>query len=139
MDIQKLKAQLESEEGRRSKIYTDTRGNPTIGVGRCLATNPLSDDEIDYLLANDIKKAEAGLRANTPWALTLDDVRLRVMYDLCFNMGINKLMTFARFLFFMKGGDFENAAKELQDSLWYRQVGLRGPKLVKMVQTGEDP
>ena len=49
---------IEDHEGRRSHIYTDTVGKLTIGVGRNLTDRGLSDDEIDYLLANDIKIAK---------------------------------------------------------------------------------
>jgi hypothetical protein len=31
---------------------------------------------------------------------------------------------------------WDQAADELMDSLWYQQVGLRGPELVEQLRTG---
>ena len=58
MDKQKLIEQLRLHEGVEHKPYTDTVGKLTIGVGRNLDDRGLSDDEIDYILANDIKIVE---------------------------------------------------------------------------------
>jgi lysozyme len=62
----RLKAILIFEEGKRSLPYDDATGSTinlnsggkiTIGVGRNLNGNPLTDEEIDFLLENDIKTA----------------------------------------------------------------------------------
>jgi hypothetical protein len=67
------------------------------------------------------------------------------MIDLTFNMGEwwkkknssggimwkNTVAAFER-------GDFEAAADGLKNSLWYKQVKSRGPKIVDMVRNGRD-
>ena len=34
--------------------------------------------------------------------------------------------------------DYQKAAKEMEDSAWFRQVGQRGRRLAEMMRTGED-
>lgn len=134
----KLKTQLSGEEGKRNKVYFDSRGIPTIGIGRNLKDVGLSNDEIDYLYRNDEGRVQQELVSDLPWVFDLDEVRLRVFYDLCFNMGNITLLTFKNMLAAVQAGNYEKAADDLQNSLWFTQVGNRGPKLVAMIRTGED-
>ena len=138
VDTNKLKAQLTVEEGRKGKYYVDTRGIPSIGIGRNLRDVGLSDSEIDFLYQNDVAKVTSQLFANLPWVFNLDEVRLRVVYDLCFNMGITKLLTFNRMLAALQFGNYVMAAAELKNSVWDSQVGARATKLETMMRTGQD-
>jgi lysozyme len=56
-----LTAQLRYDEGVKEYAYTDSEGYLTIGVGRLIDRTKggkLSEDEIDYLLDNDIDKVQ---------------------------------------------------------------------------------
>jgi len=44
--------------------------------------------------------------------------------------GLNKFKNFKKAI---ARKDYNCAAKELKDSAWFRQVGLRGPKYVKVL------
>src|SRR5579872_5460595 len=88
---------LELDEGRRPRLYQDSRGKWTIGIGRNLSDRPLSDDEIDYLFANDLRMIQ-GQAATFPWFAALDDVRQGAILNLLFNMGLPTLLTFHHFL-----------------------------------------
>ncbi|MDE2097905.1 MAG: lysozyme [Patescibacteria group bacterium] len=138
VNMDKLETQLTDEEGRKNKAYWDNRGVLSIGIGRNLSSVGLRDCEINYLFENDIKEVEINLKAYLPWVFDLDEVRLRVFYDLCFNMGIHTLTGFPKLLGYAKAGMFDKAADELKDSLWYGEVGSRAPKLEQMLRTGED-
>ena len=138
MNVSKLKDQLADEEGVKQFPYTDTVGKLTIGIGHNLTDNGLSPEIIDQILENDIIDVVADLDANIKWWSNLDEVRSRVIASLCFNMGISKLLEFKRMLAALEMGNFSTAAFELQNSKWYRQVGMRGPKLVKMLLLGRD-
>ncbi len=136
-DRQKLVEQLMMHEGVRPRPYMDTVGKITIGVGRNLSDVGLSDDEIFCLLGNDIDAVVHDL-ATFPWYASLDPIRQRVMADLRFNLGPTKFRTFKAMLRNMAEGDPPAAARSLQSSLWYTQVGTRGPRLVEMLRTGCD-
>ena len=75
IDLDKLEMQLTDEEGRRLKFYFDTRGIPSIGIGRNLRDVGLTGNEVTYLFRNDIDRVGQELNDNLPWVLDLDDVR----------------------------------------------------------------
>jgi lysozyme len=138
LDIPRLKDRLKISEGVRPKVYLDSVGIPTIGVGRNLRDVGLSDSEIDILLENDIKRTMESLDAKLPWWKSLDPVRQSVLADMCFNMGINKLLGFVNTLRFVQAGDYIQAARNMEKSLWYKQVGNRAKHLVAMMETGKE-
>lgn len=132
-----LMSRLCIEEDKRSKVYFDTKGIPTIGVGRNLRDVGLSEDEIMYLLKNDINRVEADLDRRLPWWRLMDEVRQSVLADMCFNMGINKLMGFVNTLRMMQAGDYLGASKGMLNSLWAAQVHGRADELSRMMETGK--
>lgn len=138
MDRQKLRQQLERHEGKRSKAYMDHLGNVTVGIGRNLTGKGLSEDEIHWLLDNDIDECVADLET-FPWWRDLDEVRQRAVCDLRFNLGPTRFRTFTRLMRGLATGDFALAGRSAEESLWYRQVKTRGPRIVHMLRTGTDP
>ena len=96
--LDKLKDQIRLHEGVEKKVYLDTEGIETIGVGRNLRDRGLSEDEIDLLLDNDIAICEEELINNFEWYAELDEVRKRVLIDMAFNLGMPKLKQFAKML-----------------------------------------
>jgi len=138
MDIDKLIAQLKVHEGVRSKVYLDTEGIETIGVGRNLRDRGLSDDEIELMLANDIRDFQEEVERAFSWWSDLDDVRQRVVVDMAFNMGLGSLSKFVNTLSHIENGRYEEAGVEMLDSKWARQVGDRANVLSNMMKTGED-
>jgi lysozyme len=137
MDRERLRARLTASEGHKSKVYLDTKGIPTIGVGRNLKDVGLSDDEIAYLLDNDIKRVEADLDKRLPWWRQLDEVRQSVVADMCFNMGINKLLGFVNTLRKIQAKDYPGASLGMLQSLWATQVGYRAQELARMMKSGQ--
>lgn len=134
----RLVAQLKLHEGEKKKPYVDTVGKVTIGVGRNLTDRGLSEDEITYLLINDIKICEDDLDRALPWWRELDEVRQRVMIDLCFNLGITRLLGFKNTLKAIREKRWEAAKVGLLESLWAKQVKTRSTRLSNMILTGKD-
>ena len=136
-------------EGVRHKVYLDSLGIPTIGVGfnlrradaatrlkqvgsdlkSCLDGTPLTDDQIYMLLDLDLIDCETDLKklfgGDQAWS-NLPPVAATVLMDLRFNLGLKTLLTFKHTLADFKAGHFSLAADKLEKSLWYRQVGRRG-------------
>jgi GH24 family phage-related lysozyme (muramidase) len=130
-----LKAELTRDEARRPRIYTDTVGKVSGGIGRNLTDKGFRDSEIDLMYQNDIAETEAWLDHELPWWRTLDPVRQRVMMNMAFNMQ-GRLLQFQDFLAAAKKGDWTKAADEMFDSKWAKQVGARATRLMKMMSTG---
>ena len=112
---------LRAEEGVVKHAYQDHLGYWTIGVGRLIDKRKgggLSDDEIDYLLKNDIDKVVQQVNAKLPWAKNLTSNRRAVLYAMAFQMGINGLLGFKNTLKMIERGDYEGAAKGMLNSKW---------------------
>ena len=133
---------LVKHEGKRSRAYQDTEGIWTIGVGRNI--NPenglgLSDDEIAYLLGNDIARIEQECKEAFGFYDDLDEVRKDALLNLCFNLGLPRLKKFKLALGHLEAGRYDESAEEFLDSLWATQVGQRAVEVAEMVKTGEYP
>ena len=136
MNLDLLRQELERDEGRRNRIYKDTAGKITGGVGRNFDDVGLHDDEIDLMLTNDINQAIHDLDKYLPWWKTLSDVRQRALINCAFNLGIFGLLRFRNTLQFLKDGKYPEAASEILNSLWARQVGARAVRIADMIRNG---
>ena len=130
--------QMRFHEGVRNKVYKDHLGIETIGVGRNLVARGLSDEEVDYLLTNDITIVENELDNGLSWWRDLDEVRQRALADLAFNMGLPRLHGFVKMLDALQRRDYHAAADELLDSKYAKQVGERSNRVAEMIRTGAD-
>lgn len=137
MNREKLIAQLSIDEGRKPRIYRDTVGKWTGGVGRNLSDRPFFENEIDLMLNNDITLVEVQLDDKLPWWRTMTDARQNVLLNMCFNLGIDRLLGFKNTLAYMKAGNYNKAADGMLSSLWAKQVGDRAKRLAATMRTGE--
>ena len=126
---ERLIEELKRDEGVELKAYQDTEGIWTIGIGRNLQDVGVSMDEAEYMLANDIDVAVGELQRTFDWFEGLSDARQRVCINMCFNLGLTRLLGFKKFLAAMAVGDWETAGVEMLDSKWSRQVGARSTRL----------
>lgn len=148
MDLQKLKADLTRDESSRQFPYMDCCGKPwrecsciekgklTIGIGRNLDDVGLSPGERDFLLGNDITTVEADLDMALPFWRSLSEGRQRALANMCFNMGVHKLLLFQGMLAAMRAGDWAGASSEALDSAWAREVGPRAQRIAVLLSQG---
>jgi lysozyme len=142
-DDTQLIAQLRIDEGVRYSPYQDTRGYLTVGVGHLITgpmpddwTFPLTDDQVNTLLAGDLQNVFDGLNANLPWWTTLNDARQCVICNMAFNLGLNKLLGFKNTLAAMRQGRYADAAAGMTNSAWASQVGARATRLATIMKNG---
>lgn len=143
-NLQTLIAELRRDEGVRYSPYADTVGVQTVGVGHNLKakplpdgwTYPLNDTQVNSLLDDDLEDVFHDLDRNLPWWTDLNDVRQRVLANLCFNLGINRLLGFKNTLVFMRQGKYDSAADGLLNSVWATQVKGRAIRLADMMRKG---
>ncbi len=131
---------LRQHEGVRTHAYRCTENKTTIGVGRNIDANGgigLTADEINYLLANDVKRVNAELIAAFGWYKTLGTPRKDAIMDICFNMGLPRLLKFKKALAAMAKGDYVTASAEFLDSKWAKQVGMRAVTITDIIESGE--
>lgn len=155
-DRTKLRTELARDEGLRLKVYRCTAGARTIGIGRnldavgiraaerqqlgitvaiCIASG-ITSAQAYALLESDIDACERDLDARLPWWRSLDDVRQRVLLNMCFNLGIGRLLGFKNTLAAVQARRFADASAGMKASAWHNQVGARAVRLEAMMATG---
>jgi lysozyme len=137
--VSNLIEMLKRHEGVRPKVYVCSAGYETIAVGRNISESGLglSDDEIDYLLTNDIDRVVSELDSTFSWFKRLNPARKDAMISICFNLGLTRLLKFKNALSFMESEDYIMAGMEFDNSLWSKQVGQRAEELCQMIESGE--
>ena len=137
--MSKLIEMIKRHEGVVPYAYQDSRGYWTIGVGHLIDEElggGLSDDEIDYLLTNDINRCIE--EAETyPWFAGLSEPRQAVVISLLFNLGKPRWDGFKKAQAAIAAGDMAEASRQLLDSKWARQVGKRAHEMAAQLQSGE--
>lgn len=139
-----LVLELRRDEGVRYSPYNDSRGFMTIGVGHNMRasplpdgwTFPLDDGQVDALLESDLMSVYSDLDNALPWWVTLNNVRQRVICNMCFNLGLTKLIGFKNTLAAMRQGRYADAAAGMLNSAWASQVGDRAVRLAAQMRNG---
>ena len=138
-------------EGLRLQPYYCSKKKLTIGIGRCVETNPFTAEELKvvgdwkhgitrgiavYLLHNDIKRIYFELKKKIDFFDMLDDERKYALTDMAFNMGVDGLLKFKKMLNYMKNQHFKRAADECLNSQYASQVGKRALRIAETIRTG---
>lgn len=141
-----LKKELARDEGVRFSRYKDTKGYNTIGVGHNIDVDkhyiytetdePLNLDQVYSLLGQDLEHVFTDLDRNVPWWRSMNDVRQRVIANMCFNLGWTRLSAFRNTLKAMQTGNYRQAADGMMGSLWAAQVKDRAKRLADMMEYG---
>lgn len=137
MNFLPLIAELRRDEGVVAHAYQDSLGYWTIGVGHLIDKRKggkIPDVIIDMLLRYDIDEKIAELNEKLPWWGFLDEPSQRVIVNMAFNLGVEGLLNFKKFMDALKDGDRNRAASEMLDSKWAEQVGARATRLATIIR-----
>lgn len=135
---------IKRHEGVRTKPYKDSLGLWTVGVGHLIGdgkslppewNRELSMNEVDSLFAQDYKHHKDAAE-KIPGYDKLNSSGKAALTDLTFNMGPGWYKKWPNFTKALASGDSESAAKSLEDSKWYTQVGNRAKTIVAMIRGG---
>lgn len=130
-----------SYKNSRFYPYKDMKGNYTIGYGHYLGRkesdaakfrNGLTQREAHNLLVSDMKRTydDFKLLLQRKNAVNLSPEQQIILYDMSYSMGVDKLSTFDKLWKSVKRENPKKFKKEIQNSLWYRQVGSRADILM---------
>ena len=139
-----VKAMIKRHEGVRNRPYKDSLGLWTVGVGHLIGDGKslppeydrtFSDDEINSMFEEDYAAHKAAAE-QIPGFNNLNQTGQGALTDLTFNMGGKWYKRWPKFTKNISEGNTEEAAKSLEDSKWYGQVGNRAPEIVSMIRAG---
>jgi lysozyme len=144
MNIEQLREQLEVDEGCVYEIYNDHLGYPTFGIGHLVKESDpeqgqslgtaVSSERVVEAFESDIQSV---LRDCNILYSDFDDLpeeAQQVIANMMFNLGRPRLSKFAGMKRGVDARDWNQAADEMVDSNWYRQVTNRADRLVERIR-----
>lgn len=140
MNLDQLRMQLEYDEGCKYEIYLDHLGLPTFGIGHLVTEDdPENEQEVGTAVSEErvIEVFEKDVQVTIDeckelyenWFDLPDEVQL-IIANMMFNMGRPRLSGFKKFNAAVAAKEWAEAADEMIDSKWYRQVTNRADRLV---------
>ena len=144
MDLSKLREELKQDEGCIYEIYNDHLGYATFGIGHLITEN---DPEHGQSLGTEVLEDRVIEAFEFDIETVLEDCKIlyydfhnlpeevqRIIANMMFNMGRTRLSKFRNMKSNIDRRDWNAAADEMVDSIWYRQVTNRANRLVERMR-----
>lgn len=147
MNIEQFKKELERDEGVKHEIYLDHLGLPTFGIGHLVTEwdeeyeKPVGTPVSEERVANCFKVDVAGTIEECKHLYNdFDELPEKVQHiiaNMMFNMGRPRLSRFHKMKKAIDNRDWYEAAYEMTDSKWAKQVPNRAMRLVEEMKNVE--
>ena len=144
MDIEKLREQLKIDEGCVYEIYNDHLGYPTFGIGHLVIESdpengqeigtPVSESRVIEAFEQDVQTVLSDCAILYPDFDELPEEAQQIIANMMFNLGRPRLSAFKGMKAGVDSRDWNEAADQMVDSRWYRQVGARAERLVERMR-----
>ena len=144
MNIDALRKELEIDEGVKHEIYLDHLGLPTFGIGHLITKSdeeygedvgtPVSDDRVKECFESDVKQVIKDCQILYDDFNDLPEEAQLIIANMMFNMGRPRLSKFKGMKRGVDARDWNQAADEMVDSRWYKQVTNRANRLVERMR-----
>ena len=133
MNMDRLLASVKKHEGYRNKVYLDTLGKRTVGVGHLCVEDFWEDDKeyeekflMDILeadLQNAIKGAKDLMSENG--CMDMDEVAEEIIIEMIFQLGKTGVSKFKNMWKALSELNYVGASYEMLDSRWAKQTPNR--------------
>ena len=144
MNVDKLRAQLEIDEGIVNKIYLDHLGYPTFGIGHLIIEGdpeegmgvdyPISEERVIEAFEKDVQTVLKDCKiCFKTWDGYPEEAK-QVFANMMFNMGRTRLSKFKKMIAAAEIDDWKEAAVQGRDSRWYNQVTNRAERLMSRLE-----
>jgi len=144
MDIEKLREQLKIDEGCVYELYNDHLGYATFGIGHLVTESdpehgqeigtPVSESRVVEAFEQDVQTVLSDCAILYPDFDELPEEAQQVIANMMFNLGRPRLTAFRGMKAGVDARDWNEAADQMVDSRWYRQVGARAERLVERMR-----
>ena len=144
MDIEKLREQLKIDEGCVYELYNDHLGYATFGIGHLVTE---SDPEYGSEIGTEVSESRVVEAFEQDCENVLRDCNIlyedfddlpeeaqQVIANMMFNMGRPRLSKFKGMKRGVDSRNWNEAADEMVDSGWYKQVTNRADRLVERIR-----
>jgi lysozyme len=144
IDIERM---IASDEGKKLIAYLDTKGILTVGIGHNLAADPalgilgrtlrlgqaITDSECSLLFRRDLGNVMEDLDKITNYA-KLDTKYQFILINMCFNMGITRLLKFKGMIKYMRANMTDGVVSSIKGSAYAKQLPNRSARMVLLAR-----
>ena len=123
-----LIADIKKHEGYSKKVYKDTLGYDTIGIGFLVSSLELDEDVCDIILERRLASNEKVLQRKLTFYRNQPREVQNIIQNMYYQLG-NKLFNFVKTLHYIENGKWRAASMEMLDSLWAKQTPNRAKEL----------
>ena len=140
MDMQRLLKSVRDHEGYRNKVYLDTLGKRTVGVGH-LCVEDFWEDDKEYdeeflmeILEKDLENAISGAEELLK-GYNLPSLANEIVVEMVFQLGKTGVSKFHNFLAALRDDppQWLTASEEMLDSRWAKQTPNRAKKMSELM------
>ena len=140
MDI--LKDSVKQHEGYRNKVYLDTLGKRTVGVGH-LCVEDFWEDDKEYeekflmeILQKDLQHAIRGARSlmEEHGCADIDEKAEELLIEMVFQLGMTGVSKFRKMWDALSEKNYIGASYEMLDSRWAKQTPNRAKAMAKTMK-----
>jgi len=133
MNMDRLLESVKKHEGYRNKVYLDTLGKRTVGVGH-LCVEELWEDDKEYeekflmdILEADLQNAIKGAKdlMAQHGCMDIDEQAEEIIIEMVFQLGKTGVSKFKNMWKALSGLQYSVAASEMLDSRWAKQTPNR--------------
>ena len=144
MDIQKLKEELTLDEGCEFKLYNDHLGYKTFGIGHLVTKDDpefemeigeeVSEERVNECFIKDIEKVIEDCHILYEYFNELPEDAQLIIANMMFNLGRPRLSKFVKMKEAVNEANWIEAAIQMEDSRWYKQVPNRAERLCERMR-----
>jgi lysozyme len=144
MNLEQLREEIAADEGVKYEIYLDHLGLPTFGIGHLVLDTdpehgqevgtPVSEDRVNECFDKDVEVVLADCEKLYPDFEELPEEAQLIIANMMFNMGRPRLSKFKGMKAGVDARDWNEAADQMVDSRWYKQVTNRADRLVQRMR-----
>ncbi|MDR1104457.1 MAG: glycoside hydrolase family protein [Endomicrobium sp.] len=138
---------IKFEEKFKPEVYTCSEGHATQGYGTKLPLTQYEQgkvknlkkwtkEESEFLLEYRLRIASRAIRSAKPIVEKLDETRQRVIFHMCYQMGVPGVVLFKLMWKALEAGNYAIAADEMKDSKWFYQTPARAKRLINRMLDG---
>ena len=142
MNMDRLLESVKKHEGYRNKVYLDTLGKRTVGVGH-LCVEDFWEDDKEYeekflmeILQKDLQQAIRGARSlmEEHGCADIDEKAEELLIEMVFQLGMTGVSKFRNMWKALAEKNYIGASYEMLDSRWAKQTPNRAKAMAKTIK-----